>query len=213
MLIKICGIQNEDTLLCCENNNISFFGMIFYPKSPRNISLENASLLQKKSEHLNIKGVGVFVNKNINELEEIIKNLKLRFIQLHGSEDEAYLETLKKNDVNIIKSISISKKDDFKEIYKYKSADYFLFDYKPLKGELPGGNSKRFDWNLLKNLQTDKPWFLSGGINIDNLEQILHDINPFGIDLSSGVEKELGIKDNGIINNFIRKLKDAQKYI
>ena len=96
MLIKICGIQNEDTLLCCENNNISFFGMIFYPKSPRNISLENASLLQKKSEHLNITGVGVFVNKNINELEEIIKNLKLRFIQLHGSEDEAYLKRLKK---------------------------------------------------------------------------------------------------------------------
>ena len=209
MLIKICGIQNEDTLLCCENNNISFFGMIFYPKSPRNISLENASLLQKKSEHLNINGVGVFVNKNINELEEIINNLKLSFIQLHGSEDEAYLKTLKKNNVKIIKSISISNKEDFKEIYKYKSADYFLFDYKTLKDELPGGNSKRFDWNLLKNLQTDKPWFLSGGININNIQEILLDIKPFGIDLSSGVEKELGIKDNGIINNFIRKLKNA----
>ena len=209
MLIKICGIQNEDTLLCCENNNINFFGMIFYPKSPRNISLENASLLQKKSEHLNINGVGVFVNKNINELEEIINNLKLSFIQLHGSEDEAYLKTLKKNNVKIIKSISISQKEDFKEIYKYKSADYFLFDYKPLKDELPGGNSKRFDWNLLKNLQTDKPWFLSGGININNIQEILLDIKPFGIDLSSGVEKELGIKDNGIINNFIGKLKDA----
>ena len=209
MLIKICGIQNEDTLLCCENNNISFFGMIFYPKSPRNISLENASLLQKKSEHLNINGVGVFVNKNINELEEIINNLKLSFIQLHGSEDEAYLKTLKKNNVKIIKSISISNREDFKEIYKYKSADYFLFDYKPLKDELPGGNSKRFDWNLLKNLQTDKPWFLSGGININNIQEILLDIKPFGIDLSSGVEKELGIKDNGIINNFIRKLKNA----
>ena len=209
MLIKICGIQDEDTLLCCENNNISFFGMIFYPKSPRYISLENASLLQKKSEHLNINGVGVFVNKNINELEEIINNLKLSFIQLHGSEDEAYLKTLKKNNVKIIKSISISNKEDFKEIYKYKSADYFLFDYKPLKDELPGGNSKRFDWNLLKNLQTDKPWFLSGGININNIQEILLDIKPFGIDLSSGVEKELGIKDNGIINNFIRKLKNA----
>ena len=209
MLIKICGIQDEDTLLCCENNNISFFGMIFYPKSPRNISLENASLLQKKSEHLNINGVGVFVNKNINELDEIINNLKLSFIQLHGSEDEAYLKTLKKNNVKIIKSISISNKEDFKEIYKYKSADYFLFDYKPLKDELPGGNSKRFDWNLLKNLQTDKPWFLSGGININNIQEILLDIKPFGIDLSSGVEKELGIKDNGIINNFIRKLKNA----
>ncbi len=209
MLTKICGIKNEDTLVCCENNKVNFFGMIFYPKSPRNISFENASILQKKSESLNIKGVGVFVNKNINQLEELVTNLKLRFIQLHGSEDEEYIKSLKKNDVKIIKSISISNKDDTKEIKKYKSADYFLFDYKPLKGELPGGNSKSFDWNLLKNLETDKPWFLSGGININNINQILNDINPFGIDLSSGVEKELGIKDNGIINNFMGKLQDA----
>ncbi len=209
MLTKICGIKNENTLICCENNNVNFFGMIFYPKSPRNISFENASILQKKSESLNINGVGVFVNKNINELEKLIKNLKLRFIQLHGSEDEKYIKTLKKNDVTVIKSISINNKNDLSEIYRYQSADYFLFDYKPLKGELPGGNSKSFDWNLLKNLETDKPWFLSGGININNIKQILNDINPFGIDLSSGVEKELGIKDNGIINNFIEKLNNA----
>jgi len=209
MLTKICGIKNEDTLVCCEKNKVNFFGMIFYPKSPRNISFENASILQKKSESLNIKGVGVFVNKNINQLDELVTNLKLRFIQLHGSEDEEYIKSLKKNDVKIIKSISISNKDDANEIKKYKSADYFLFDYKPLKGELPGGNSKSFDWNLLKNLETDKPWFLSGGININNINQILNDINPFGIDLSSGVEKELGIKDNGIINNFMGKLQDA----
>ena len=208
MLTKICGIKNEKTLICCENNNVNFFGMIFYSKSPRNISFENASILQKKSESLNIKGVGVFVNKNINELEKLIKNLKLKFIQLHGSEDEKYIKTLK-NDVTVIKSISINNKNDLNEIYRYKSADYFLFDYKPLKGELPGGNSKSFDWNLLKNLETDKPWFLSGGININNIKQILNDINPFGIDLSSGVEKELGIKDNDIINNFIEKLNNA----
>ena len=84
-----------------------------------------------------------------------------------------------------------------------------MFDYKPLKGELPGGNAKSFDWNIMKSLETDKPWFLSGGININNIKQILKDIKPFGIDLSSGVEKELGIKDNRIINNFIRKLNDA----
>ena len=209
MLTKICGIKNEKTLICCENNNVNFFGMIFYSKSPRNISFENASILQKKSESLNIKGVGVFVNKNINEIEKLIKNLKLKFIQLHGSEDEKYIKTLKKNDVTIIKSISINNKNDLSKIYRYKSADYLLFDYKPLRGELPGGNSKSFDWNLLKNLETDKPWFLSGGININNIKQILNDINPFGIDLSSGVEKELGIKDNGIINNFIEKLNNA----
>ena len=70
MIIKICGIQNKDTLLCCEKNMVNFFGMIFYKKSPRNISIENANHLQIISENLNINGVGVFVNKDINELKE-----------------------------------------------------------------------------------------------------------------------------------------------
>ena len=209
MIIKICGIQNKSTLLCCEKNNVNFFGMIFHQKSPRNISIENASFLQKISENLNINGVGVFVNKNISELEEIINSLKLKFVQLHGSEDETYIKKIKRNGVKVIKSISVSKRDDLSEINKYQSIDYFLFDYKPLKGELPGGNAKSFDWSLLNNLKITKPWFLSGGINIDNIKEINNDINPYGIDLSSGVEKELGIKDNRIINSFIEKLKNA----
>ena len=209
MIIKICGIKNEDTLLVCEKNKVDFFGMIFYSRSPRNISFENAYILQRKSEDLNINGVGVFVNKNINEIEEIIKKLKLKFVQLHGSEDERYVSTLKKIGVKIIKSVSLRNNNDLKKIDEYKNVDYFLFDYKPLKDELPGGNSKSFNWNILKNLETDKPWFLSGGINTDNIRQIVDDINPFGVDLSSGVEKELGIKDNRIINNFIGKLNNA----
>ena len=209
MITKICGIQNEDTLICCEENNVDFFGMIFYPKSPRNISINNAILLQKKSENLNIEGVGVFVNKNIDEIKKIIQTIKLKFVQLHGSEDDIYIKNLKRNKVKVIKSISISNRNDLRNINKYNNADYFLFDYKPLKDELPGGNAKSFDWKILKNLETDKPWFLSGGINTNNIKRILDDINPFGVDLSSGVEKELGIKDNHIINNFIGKLKDA----
>ena len=209
MIIKICGIQNENTLMCCENNSINFFGMIFYPKSPRNITIENANKLNSISEKLNINGVGVFVNKEINELKEIIKYVNLKYVQLHGSEDELYIKKLKEFGVKIIKSISVSNADDLKKINNYQTADYFLFDYKPKKNELPGGNSKSFDWNILKNLKTDKPWFLSGGINLDNIQQILVDINPYGVDLSSGVEKELGIKDNRIINNFIEKLNHA----
>ena len=209
MITKICGIKNEDTLICCEDNSVDFFGMIFYPKSPRNISIEDASNLQKKSENLNINGVGVFVNKNINEIEDIIKKVRLKYVQLHGSEDEEYIKTLKRIGVKVIKSISISNINDLRNVSNYNSSDYFLFDYKPMKNELPGGNAKSFDWNILKNLNTNKPWFLSGGISIKNIQEILNDINPFGVDLSSGVEKELGIKDNHIINNFIDKLKNA----
>ena len=209
MITKICGIKNEDTLICCEDNSVDFFGMIFYPKSPRNISIEDASNLQKKSENLNINGVGVFVNKNINEIEDIIKKVRLKYVQLHGSEDEEYIKTLKRIGVKVIKSISICNVNDLRNISNYNSSDYFLFDYKPMNNELPGGNAKSFDWNILKNLNTNKPWFLSGGISIKNIHEILNDINPFGVDLSSGVEKELGIKDNHIINNFIDKLKNA----
>ena len=209
MITKICGIKNEDTLICCEDNSVDFFGMIFYPKSPRNISIEDASNLQKKSENLNINGVGVFVNKNIYEIEDIIKKVRLKYVQLHGSEDEEYIKTLKRIGVKVIKSISISNINDLRNISNYNSSDYFLFDYKPMKNELPGGNAKSFNWNILKNLNTNKPWFLSGGISIKNIHEILSDINPFGVDLSSGVEKELGIKDNHIINNFIDKLKNA----
>ena len=206
MIIKICGIQNKDTLLCCEKNNVNFFGMVFYQKSPRNISFEDAIILQEISEELNINGVGVFVNYNLNKIEEIIRNLKLKFVQLHGVEDETYIAKLKKTGVKIIKSISVSNKNDLNKINDYRNVDYFLFDYKPLKDDLPGGNSKSFDWNILKYLETDKPWFLSGGINTNNIKKIINNLNPPGIDLSSGVEKELGIKDNDIINNFIEKL-------
>ena len=209
MIVKICGIKEEDTLLCCEQNNVVFFGMIFYAKSPRDISIENASFLQKISKDLNINGVGVFVDKNIDKLKEIIKLIDLKFIQLHGSEDMLYIKNLKKTGVKIIKSISISNKNDLDKMSIYEDVDYFLFDYKPLKNELPGGNSKSFDWNILKNLKTNTSWFLSGGININNIDHISNDIKPFGIDLSSGVEKELGIKDNDIINNFMEKLNHA----
>ena len=94
MIIKICGIKNRDTLMCCENNNIGFFGMIFYTKSPRNISIENANKLLKISEKLNINGVGVFVNKEIDKLKEIIEHTNLKYVQLHGSEDELYIKNI-----------------------------------------------------------------------------------------------------------------------
>ena len=208
MIIKICGIQTKETLLCCEKNKIDFFGMIFYTKSPRNISKENAKYLLNLSKNLNIEGVGVFVNENINTLKELVFDLKLKIIQLHGEEDNDYIKKLKDNKLKVIKKISIKYQNDLNKIDNYSEADYYLFDYMPNPGELPGGNAKSFNWNILNNFQITKPWFISGGINIDNID-LLKKINPFGVDLSSGVEKELDIKDNHIINNLMDKIKYA----
>ena len=208
MIVKICGIKNKKTLLCCEKNKVNFFGMIFYNKSPRNISFKKAKELQDIAKKLKIKGVGVFVNKELNEIIKLIRDLNLKFVQLHGEENNKYISELKKMNIKIIKKISIKTRGDLINYKKYTKADYFLFDYKPKDNELPGGNAKSFDWNVVKNLKISKPWFLSGGVEIKNIHLIKSKIKPFGIDLSSGVEKKLGIKDNLIINNFMENLNN-----
>ncbi len=209
MILKICGIKNVDTLICCEKNKINFFGMIFFKKSPRNISLKNAITLTTFAKKIKIEPVGVFVNHNINDLKIIISSLDLKYIQLHGDEDQSYINEIKRySDLKIIKKISIKTVNDFDKINSYQNIDYLLFDYKPNNDELPGGNAKSFDWSLLKGQKIDLPWFISGGINESNIKKIQNLLNPHGIDLSSGVEELPGIKSNNKINNLIKKFYD-----
>ena len=94
MIVKICGIKTVETLECCEKNNVNFFGMIFYNESPRNITFDDALLLQIKARGLSIKGVGVFVNEKINIINEYISELDLKYIQLHGEEDNSFMKQL-----------------------------------------------------------------------------------------------------------------------
>ena len=209
MLFKICGLKNKESLFCCEENNVDFFGMIFYEKSPRNITFNEAETLIKTSKKLRIKPVGVFVDHEINDLKKIISSLSLKHIQLHGGEDQLYIDEIKNQfHVKIIKKISINDIEDLNMINKFKNIDYLLFDYKPDNNELPGGNAKSFDWNLLKGHQIKLPWFISGGINETNIKKIQNLLNPNGIDLSSGVEVSKGIKSNLKINNLFKKFYD-----
>ena len=209
MIFKICGLREEDSILCCEKNNVDFFGLIFYDKSPRNIKLKDAKKLIDFSESLRINAVGVFVNHEILALKEIISFLNLRYIQLHGDENQEYIDEIKKTfKVKIIKKFSIESEKDLVKLNNIKNADYLLFDYKPSLDELPGGNSKSFDWNILKGAKIKLPWFVSGGINESNIKNIKKTINPNGIDLSSGVEESLGKKSNKKINNLLRLFYD-----
>ena len=120
-----------------------------------------------------------------------------------------YIDEIKKQfDIKIIKKISINNSEDLNIINKFNNIEYLLFDYKPIKNELPGGNSKSFDWNLLKGKEIKLPWFISGGINETNIKKIQNLLNPNGIDLSSGVEVSKGIKSNSKINNLFKKFYD-----
>ena len=168
--------------------------MIFQKNSPRNIDLHQAKVLINSSINLKIKPVGVFVDQNINELKKIISSLNLQYIQLHGEENQLYINEIKQEfNLKIIKKLSIKTSADLNKINNYKNIDYLLFDYKPSDNELPGGNSKSFDWGLLKGQKIDLPWFISGGINENNIKKIQNLLNPNGIDLSSGVEVSKGI--------------------
>ena len=203
--IKICGIKNIKTLDCCIKNKVDFFGLIFYKKSPRNINIKDALNLIQHSKNKKIKSVGVFVNEPINRLNLLLHKLKVDYVQLHGNEDDRYIYEIKKlNSIKVIKNIPIQNSEDLLIIKNYTNADMFLFDYKPKENELPGGNSKQFSWELIKNIEIGKPWFISGGINIGNINKIINFTIPYGIDISSGVEEKPGIKNNNKITSLIK---------
>ena len=203
--IKICGIKDISTLDCCIKNKVDFYGLIFYSKSPRNIKFEKALELVNYSQNKPICSVGVFVNEPINQMKQILNKLKVNYIQLHGQENSDYIAEIKKNhSIKIIKNIPIKSSKDFLNIKNYYNADILLFDYKPSQNELPGGNAKTFSWNLISNINVDKPWFLSGGINIHNINEIKNYSIPYGIDISSGVEDKLGIKSNYKITSLVK---------
>ena len=202
---KICGIQNIKTIDCCIKNKVNFYGLIFYLKSPRNIKINDAKKIITYSNNKPIIPVGVFVNKPLYELIEIVKNLKLTYVQLHGSESSEYIANLKTNTkTKVIKNISLKNENDLKGIKDYFNADFLLFDYKPSSKDLPGGNAKKFDWQLLKKIKISKPWFISGGINIDNINEIKKYAIPYGIDISSGVEVSPGNKNINKINSLFK---------
>ena len=206
MLTKVCGLKKINTINCCESNKVDFFGMIFYKKSPRYINLNKAKKLIEFSKDKKIKPVGVFFNENIEIVKSYISHLNLNIVQLHGKENDEYIKQIKKNsDLNVIKSLSVRSKIDLKKVQNYQNNDYFLLDYKPDKNDLPGGNAKQFNWSILSDFSIEKPWFISGGINISNINNIKKFSNPDGIDLSSGVEDIPGIKSIKLINNLFKK--------
>ena len=212
--IKICGIKDSKILQFLINNSVDYFGLIFYEKSPRYINIDEASNLTKIAKDTKTKAVGVFVDLPINEIQKYINNLDLKFIQLHGNESENYIKKIKdNNDVRIIKKIGINVKKDIFLIKKFLVADYMLFDYKPKHdNELPGGNAKKFNWEIIKNLNIEQKWFLSGGINERNIKNALNLNNLYGFDISSGVEDRPGIKSIEKISKILSIINKKNEY-
>lgn len=194
MKLKICGMKYPENIIEVGSLLPDYMGFIFWVKSARYFDGVIPELPKS------IKKVGVFVNASLEEILDKIKTHDLQAVQLHGDESVGFCETVKKNVpklTEVIKVFSILDTFDFAELKPFESVcDYFLFD---TKGKLPGGNGTTFDWKVLENYPSTKPFFLSGGIGIEEMEavnEILKTNLPvYAIDVNSKFEIEPGLKN------------------
>ena len=208
--VKVCGLTKLNQIKELIDLKVDFLGFIFYEKSPRyvlnHLSLEQISEINHQAK------VGVFVNESIKGISEIASEAQLDIIQLHGDEDEKYIKLLRQmigESIKIIKVIRIGNQTS-EELQKTINQqpitlNYLLFD---TDSKAFGGTGKTFDWNILNDIEIPIPYFLSGGISLENVGD-LKNINqkPIAIDINSKFEIEAGNKDLEKIKEFIKLLK------
>ena len=206
--IKICGINDKNSMLTAINAEADYIGLVFYKKSPRNIELVTAeSLIRFRNKKSKI--VALTVDAKDEFINEIKQKIAPDYFQLHGNETPARCKEIRsKFNTPIIKGLGIQDKTNLEENTKSfeNICDMMILDAP--SSNLPGGNGKQFDWNILKGYNSKSKWMLAGGLNINNVEDAVKSTSPPGIDVSSGVEISKGIKDPVLIRNFIRKCRN-----
>jgi phosphoribosylanthranilate isomerase len=203
MKIKLCGFTEVKTIETAIDYGCDFIGVVFSKNSISYFYTNYAKNLASAIPN-SIGRVAVVVNETLENLHKINQNFQPHFFQLHGDEDINYIENLKKifPKISIIKAISIFTKNDLSKIKNFDNhIDYFLLDNKnPGSGEV-------FDWKILQDFNPHKPYFLSGGINIKNIDEAIKMVNPKFIDISSGIEEIKGIKSSKLIIEILQKIK------
>ena len=207
MKLKICGMKYPDNILEVGSLLPDYMGFIFWEKSARYFDGVIPELPKS------IKKVGVFVNETIELILAKAQKHDLQAIQLHGNESVEFCNELRENgnqvQIEIIKVFSVDDSFDFEVLKPFEAVcDYFLFD---TKGKLPGGNGTTFDWKVLEKYPSSKPFFLSGGIGIEEIEAV-HEISKtnlplYAIDVNSKFEIEPGLKNTEKLNSFKDNLK------
>lgn len=210
-LVKICGINTVEALEAAMNAGADALGFVFFPPSPRHISLKAANTLSEVVPNSILK-VGLFVEAGDEALEQAIKAARLDVIQMHGKESPARVREVKKRfGLKVMKAISVSTAEDIeKGRQRFDGvADFLLFDAKPPKDSvLPGGNAVSFDWNLLAGQNFKSDWMLAGGLDSANVREAVEITGAPWVDVSSGVEKSKGVKDPQKIRDFILALRN-----
>ena len=205
MRLKVCGMREKENIEALAALQPDYMGFIFWAPSSRYVNQPTPTVLPES-----IKKTGVFVEATTDYIQSTITDHKLKAVQLHGAESPAYCELVKGLGVEVIKAFSIKGQFDFDLLSPYEAhCDYFLFD---TKGALPGGNGYGFDWTLLNDYPSIKPFFLSGGIGPDDIEKIKELIKTplslFAIDVNSKFERSPGLKNIDLITPFKQQLDE-----
>jgi len=192
--LKVCGMKYPDNIARLKEAKPDYIGMIFYSKSPRFVGGEllfTGTSIFPEGAHK----VGVFVNAPIWEVINVVDEYKLGHVQLHGDEFPQYCAELRKKGLKVIKAFQVNNSFDFKKVESFEgNIDFALFD---TKTPTYGGSGERFDWTLLKSYKGSVPFFLSGGVDLDDIDQIEAMELPllYGIDVNSKFEISPGLKD------------------
>lgn len=199
--IKICGLSRKCDIEAANALQLDYIGFVFFKKSKRYVSFEQAKEL-KSVLNTDIQAVGVFVDEPIENIVMLCDNGIIDIAQLHGNEDENYIKELRsKTDKPIIKAFCINSEEDVVKANE-STADYVLLD-------AGMGSGNVFDWQYINKI--NRPYFLAGGLSIENAEQAAELLNPYALDVSSGVETD-GLKDKDKMAEFVSSIRKDKKY-
>jgi phosphoribosylanthranilate isomerase len=212
VLAKICGLSTPDAVRAAVDGGADLVGFVFFPKSPRSVTPELASVLAEAPRARGVKVVAVTVDASDDLLDAIARTLRPDLIQLHGHETPARAgEVRSRTGAGVIRALRVSDVADLDVASAFDDvADYLMFDAKaPAGAVLPGGNGVAFDWNLLAGRSYTRPWFLAGGLNPENVAEAVKASGASLVDVSSGVETAPGVKDPALIKAFLEAVRRA----
>lgn len=209
---KICGITRIQDINSVVHAGADAIGLVFYPPSPRNVSIEQAQgLLQHIPAYVQV--VGLFVNSTAYEIQDILKTVPLDILQFHGDESPEQCQVIAKQvGRRWYKAIQVKPDlDVVAEIQRYQTAGASAVLLDAWHPDLKGGTGHSFDWSTFPQL--DIPLILAGGLNPDNIEQAIHTTQAYAVDVSGGVESAKGIKDQQLIERFMQGVhRGSAKY-
>ena len=207
--VKICGIRTVDDIDACRAAGAAFVGMVFFPRSPRHLSMQEARTLADHADHSagGPARVALTVDMDDAELEEVVAVARPQLIQLHGNETPDRAAAIRTRfGLPLIRAIRVAGPEDLAACPEWEGiADWLLFDAKGDAGGLPGGTGHVFDWTLLADHAGKTRWMLAGGLSVDNITRAVAVTGATAVDVSSGVESAPGKKDADRIRNFVSR--------